>query len=280
MNASYEAANTGVKVDLDAGKKKVLEEAKIRVATVGGDEAAVIEMIRAGELNKYFERSADLSTYKPISYQVDNLGDGSAARFSETINYNLRECTALPNHREVVGEMSRLVMQRIEVSLRTWKSGREIDNCYQFRFDGRQAADAYGQLNVDQITWWARERTDNQKIQIGTGMQLDTSERLQTLPEAEMIPDNLFPKLDPEKLQLETHRGGRIFMKNQGGAFRIHGSINDEQGIDGDPKNSFDSVIPYPFTIGQGKVDGNSINCKINVEYRIEKLSDIYRPVP
>ena len=69
-------------------------------------------------------------------------------------------------------------------------------------------------------------------------------------------------------------------MKNQGGSFWIHGSINDEQGLDGDPKNSFDQQIPYPFNYGDGMVEGNSINCKMNVEYSIQKLTDIYKYVP
>jgi len=94
LNASF--AST-VKTDISAEYLKLLEESAINVVAVGGDGQNALQLIQSGELRKYFSQDAPLTSAKPISYTVRNLGDNSIAKVSETTTYNLTECAAVPN---------------------------------------------------------------------------------------------------------------------------------------------------------------------------------------
>jgi hypothetical protein len=91
LDASYGSGSIG----LTAAQKKILSEAKIGVATIGGDASDALAVIRSGDLKEYFKTDAPLTTAKPISYTVRNLGDNSIAKVSETTEYNIKECTAV-----------------------------------------------------------------------------------------------------------------------------------------------------------------------------------------
>jgi hypothetical protein len=70
----------------------VLNEAQIEVVTVGGDANAALSLIRNNDLDAYFAQDAPLTTARPISYTVRNLGDNVIASVSKTTSYNLQEC--------------------------------------------------------------------------------------------------------------------------------------------------------------------------------------------
>jgi hypothetical protein len=93
LNASYRALQNGVSVTLSAEQQKILQEADVRLVTVGGDQNAALNIIKSGDYRAYFAESAPLSTASPISYQIRNLGDGSTALLSETTTYNVKECS-------------------------------------------------------------------------------------------------------------------------------------------------------------------------------------------
>jgi Thiol-activated cytolysin len=95
IRAALDAAYNLGKVGLSAGQQKILSEAKVGVATIGGDASDALAVIRSGELKDYFKSDAPLTTAKPISYTVRNLGDNSIAKVSETSEYNIKECTAI-----------------------------------------------------------------------------------------------------------------------------------------------------------------------------------------
>ncbi len=95
LDAMYRGGAVTVEGNLSASQKTVLRNSKISVVTVGGDAENARSLIATGNLSKYFERTNSLSTYRPISYEVRNLGDGSIAKLSETTNYNLTECSVL-----------------------------------------------------------------------------------------------------------------------------------------------------------------------------------------
>ncbi|HEU4365286.1 MAG TPA: thiol-activated cytolysin family protein [Candidatus Krumholzibacteria bacterium] len=84
--------------DLEAKYKDILEQAQIRVVTVGGDADQALALIRANDLGAYFAEDAPLSTAKPISYTVRHLKDNAIASVAEATEYNLTTCTpkALP----------------------------------------------------------------------------------------------------------------------------------------------------------------------------------------
>lgn len=81
---------------IDVSLSRILTTADIRVVTVGGEGRNATALIRSGELADYFNEDAALTSARPISYTVRNLGDNSIARVSETTQYNLKECTAIP----------------------------------------------------------------------------------------------------------------------------------------------------------------------------------------
>ena len=96
LSAMYNGGEFGGNLSTDL--KAVLDDAKIQVVTVGGDAANALALIRANDLGAYFTEDAPLTTARPISYTIRNLGDNSIASVSETTEYNLKSCepAALP----------------------------------------------------------------------------------------------------------------------------------------------------------------------------------------
>ncbi|HET6348764.1 MAG TPA: thiol-activated cytolysin family protein [Candidatus Krumholzibacteria bacterium] len=90
LSALYNGGEFGG--SLSAQYQNVLENAQIQVVTVGGDASAALSLIRSNDLGAYFTQDAPLTTAKPISYTVRNLGDNSIASVSETTTYNLKTC--------------------------------------------------------------------------------------------------------------------------------------------------------------------------------------------
>lgn len=83
-------------VDIDPKVSLILETADIRVVTVGGEGRNALNLIRSGNVSDFFNEDAALTSARPISYTVRNLGDNSIAKVSETTDYNLKECAAVP----------------------------------------------------------------------------------------------------------------------------------------------------------------------------------------
>jgi len=72
------------------------------VVTVGGEGKNASALIKNGELRDYFAEESALTSARPISYTVRNLGDNSIAKVSETTEYNIVECTARPQTGEMI----------------------------------------------------------------------------------------------------------------------------------------------------------------------------------
>lgn len=94
MQAGYESIGGNVDVNLSAQEKEILQQAKIKVSSLGGDAEATLRMIRSGDWSQYFTANAELSSAAPLSYTFRNLGDGSIASVTETTEYNIKTCTA------------------------------------------------------------------------------------------------------------------------------------------------------------------------------------------
>ena len=77
--------------------KTILETSRVGVVTVGGEGRNATALIQSGNLPDYFNEEASLTSARPISYTVRNLGDNSIAKVSETSEYDLRECAAVPS---------------------------------------------------------------------------------------------------------------------------------------------------------------------------------------
>lgn len=96
LSAAYNSIAGGVSGNLDARQKKVLQEAKIAVTSLGGDAEATLAVIRSGDWSQYFTNSAPLTSAAPLSYTLRNLSDGSIASVTEATSYNLKQCQAIP----------------------------------------------------------------------------------------------------------------------------------------------------------------------------------------
>lgn len=96
LDAAYKAVAGSVELSLTARQQKILETAKIQVTTRGGDAQNVLDVIRSGDWSQYFTEDAPLSTAAPLSYTLRNLGDNSIAGITETTEYNIRTCDAIP----------------------------------------------------------------------------------------------------------------------------------------------------------------------------------------
>jgi len=96
IQAGYEGLGGGVSASLTAKQKKILQTSKIAVTSLGGDAQATLNVIRSGDWSQYFTNSAPLSSAAPLSYTFRNLGDGSIAGVTESDNYNITSCQAIP----------------------------------------------------------------------------------------------------------------------------------------------------------------------------------------
>lgn len=96
IQAAYDAIGAEVSLSLSARQRKILERSRIAVTSVGGDATATLAMIREGNLGAYFTDNPPLSSAAPISFTFRNLGDGSIAGVTESTEYDIRECDAIP----------------------------------------------------------------------------------------------------------------------------------------------------------------------------------------
>ena len=92
INASYNGLEGGGSISIRTEEGKLLNEAKIEVIAIGGEQKHALNLIRSGNLKDYFSEGSKLSEAKPISYEIHNLADDTNALFSETTRYNLRSC--------------------------------------------------------------------------------------------------------------------------------------------------------------------------------------------
>lgn len=146
VKASYEVGINGGSGDVSTRLQTILNQAEVKVFAMGGPTAGVENLIRTHKIQDYFAAENTLDRAVPISYQVDNL-DGSAAAFTETTDYDLRTCEAIPNDATDVGDVIRISRPR-------------------FYLDADRAdAEMYGSLSVNGTEFWNRDRDNPQKIQ-------------------------------------------------------------------------------------------------------------------
>jgi hypothetical protein len=127
LSASSSFAGFDLDVDADRKHKEVLDNSEIRVVAIGGHAQAAIDLIRSGQLGDYFETQAPLTSARPISYVLRNLGDNTIAKVSETTEYAIRECepggvrryTKYPEWRDALGDTTVVVEALTEYPFET-----------------------------------------------------------------------------------------------------------------------------------------------------------------
>ncbi|MGH2610922.1 MAG: thiol-activated cytolysin family protein, partial [Tepidiformaceae bacterium] len=93
--ASYNGVAGGASGYSEAELQETLAQENVKVTAIGGEGQNVVSLISAGNLKAYFTTDAPLTSARPISYQLNFLGDNALARVSETTDYTLRECEAV-----------------------------------------------------------------------------------------------------------------------------------------------------------------------------------------
>ena len=146
MRAALNASYTGGSAELNFSQKKVLRESEIRVTGIGGDINNAVAVIKSGDIKTYFDEAAPLTTAKPISYVIRNIGDNSNALVRETTEYNVTECTVS------VDDPSAAIGARIEIEL---ESVRVIENC------DSAGAEIYGDFSINGNVAWSQTRNDS-----------------------------------------------------------------------------------------------------------------------
>jgi hypothetical protein len=96
ISASYNGLAGGGSGYTEVELQQTLSEQNLRVTAIGGEGSDVLSLISSGNLKDYFREQPDLTTAKPLSYQLNFLGDNSTAKVSETTAYTRRECTPKP----------------------------------------------------------------------------------------------------------------------------------------------------------------------------------------
>lgn len=134
INATLSALYNGgdFSGELDSELQQVLDNAQIRVVTVGGDADHALSLIRENDLGAYFTSDAPLTSARPISYTVRNLDDNVIARVSETTEYDLRQC--IPAEVPVTGARYRFRLTKVVAEdLYPWApTGRYATLAYTF----------------------------------------------------------------------------------------------------------------------------------------------------
>ena len=245
VKASYALGEDGGSGELTVRQQQILNQAEVKVFAMGGSAEGVESLIRTHKMQDYFAAGNPLSSAVPISYQVDNL-DGSAATFTEKLNYDLRTCRAIPNEAIDIGDVIRIEKP-------------------QFYLDSsRTEADMYGSLSVNGVEFWHRTRDQAQKVR----NHVVTN------------PTSTDPAVDRRvtwPLEVTLHNDTNPLA-------RIQGSVNCRLAwyeIGDDPSNQYHWI--YDVRSSQPRymqVPGGSASCGTQLRFQVDKVSDVWKYQP
>lgn len=241
VKASYDAGAGSGSGNVSTRQQGILNQAEVKVFAMGGPSAGVENLIRTHKIQDYFAAENTLDRAVPISYQADNL-DGSAASFTETTDYDLRTCQAIPNQATDVGDVIRISKP-------------------QFYLDSNHSSvDMYGSLAIDGVEFWNR-----------------TYDRYQTIRNHTLTnPTSTDPGVDgrvqwPLEVTLDNATDPLS---------RIQGSANCRLWF-GDGSNqydwSYDSRSSQPGSI---RAPGGSKTCGTELRFQVTKVRDLWHYQP
>jgi len=183
----------------------------------------------------------------PISYQVDNVVNDSAAAFSETTNYNLTTCSVVPVRKVLVGTVVKIDALRgsVEGPCRT--------------------PALYGALFINGNQIW---KTDDVKPYAGPAVRGDFNFPGMIMPTGNQPPPKYGVTLHPGQFALFNTPGSN--------AISFSGNINQSVWIGHYPVNTYDASITYPVRLGEHVIDGGSANCRVNLKFNLGHVADLY----
>lgn len=249
INASY----YGYDVNVETRIKETLDTAKIEVATFGGDDEAVTSLIRSGKLSDYFSVDTQLSSMRPISFEVRNLRDNLKAGIVRTTEYNVKSCTYVGDAVPPVGEMIKVHFDRVSIPY-------DCDS-------GIDKGDIYGRFDVIY--------TDN-----NTGGQV--TRRVVTVPVTKVQSGNTLDLNQPAKGTDGKDPG--LVPRYTGKTFRISGQLKDQDGgangaddiVGNWNANQFDISGLKPGTYTK-KAVSNCSGSNPTLTYRLERVGYLYQ---
>jgi Thiol-activated cytolysin len=263
VSAEFSVVGNGGKVELSVEQKKIMSEAKIQVVSNGGEEADFLDAVRTQSVDAFLARPARITAARPISFQVDNLADGSAAAFSETSNYALTTCHPQPNKMATVGHIYKLT----NLAAYTTKCNQ---NVYGTLFiNGHsilELSDADPYVKIREHTWWS--------------------------PNSSQARWPLFSPPNPSRYNLSTsdfeNNGYYLTVFDEpgyegptSGEFQISGSLNNAIfPFRDDSSNSYNAGLASPFALGSQSLPGTSVHCPLNLSYEIQLVRNLIIPVP
>lgn len=130
LQAAYSSGFASVDGSFSMDTKKVLQSSSFKVYSNGGDDQAIIDLIRTQQLASYFQKPATPTTLVPISFTARNIDNGLYAAYNTTGKYAVTVCN--------------------NASVKTWmtmyyKSIEPNDSKYD---------DIYGSLSLDGRVIW------------------------------------------------------------------------------------------------------------------------------
>lgn len=252
LSAAFKGAHGEASANLTLEQKRILSTARIEVVSVGGDEQSFADAVRSGNLQAVLARPSKLATAVPISYQVDNISDNSAARFSETTNYNLTECKPQIAGRVSVGEIAKLVRFRVLTR-----------NC-------PHNLEWYGSMGISGHFFFTRRYDQREQFPVWWPLPADNAWPVFSPPDPERygIADLTYPA---DGFYVVRFRDPMEGPADPG--LNIEGAL-----ISGDGHTTIWSrPVPVPFSYGDIEIspENQSPGCPQSVRYTMEKVADL-----
>lgn len=242
LDAAYSGGVASGTVNVSAEEQNILDNARYQVLALGGDENDVTSLIRSHKLGDYFTTHSSLATSVPISYQVNNIANDSAARFTESTDYNLTECTALPRHQVWIGAKVRLSLPQAYLT------------------GPRDPADVYGNITAGSANWTlSRDATQNLRLHTVTDLR----------PWTDPNPSGVYT--------LKVDGSGPSSLSVSGS---LNCKLNWWE-FGSDPSNQYNwqwNVAGNQY--GTFTLDGGSAHCGVQLRPTVTKVEDLYTEAP
>lgn len=249
ISASYNGLVGSVGGYSQTDIQSTLDNSKIEIAAFGGNASNIEALIRTGKLSDYFTGDTELSSMRPISFEVRRLMDNQRAGIVRTTEYDVKSCQYVGKTIEPVGEVMKVFFDSVKVG----------DGC-----DYRGRGDVFGSFSVAYIN----NNTNGEETRKLINIDKEANQRVDR-------GDNVY-------LGSRVWNTNNVFNIYYGQAFKIRGGLYDK---DGGLKAGDEIVGLWKGTditnLEPGKYSANSTdNCEgrqATLSYRLERQGYLYQ---
>lgn len=267
LSAAVGAEFSQGKIDVTTEQKKIIENSKYEVISLGGDEQDFLQAVKSHSIDAFLDNPSKITKARPISYQVDNISEGSAAAFTETAKYNLTECAAQAGHQETVGSIVKLTNLSVNpVQCNQNVYGRVLIN-------GIEVVT----LRNDDPFFKLREHIPQGVSTSTVGTAGSVQWPVPITPDPKYgIPMNIF---QPDGFYLTVFNNPDYGPTSA--AFNINAGLNNAIfPWRDDTSNTYATTESAPFALGWKTLHGNSARCPLDLSYEIQKVADLKVDLP